>query len=183
MYKTIITTLSLGLLWTSASINASSDSFKIAPPSPLITISSLSSPLGLSSLSTPLTSRTDSSTASLSDSIFTTQSTISSMSKIQRVGLVKKLDSKQTQLASIIPEEKIEAENQKGSCCFIFWRSCFRISSKTLGSLAIDIVLDLSDGKLDGKGPNGSIDYIHHLVEIINATIEEVSAEASKPKK
>lgn len=175
MHKLFITGLSLGLLWTLTSVNASTSFFDISRESLSYTnFSDGPSPQGFSSLSTPLTfARMDSGTTSLSNSISSTQLTLSSLTKTQKASLIKKLD----ELAAIIPEEKIEAHSQKDSCCFVFWKICFKISARTLGGLAIDIVLDLSAGKLDGQGPNGSI---HHIVEIINATIEEVMNETHK---
>lgn len=108
--------------------------------------------------------------------ILRTHSSLLNMSKEEREKLAKKLgESKREELEKAIPQEKQEAAEQKKSCCFVFWKSVFKISSKTLGGLAIDIILDLSDGKLDGQGPNGSIDYVQHIANIINVTMEEAS--------
>ncbi len=107
--------------------------------------------------------------------LFRTHSSLLNMTKEQREKLAKKLgETKRAELEKAIPQEKQDEVEPKHSCCFIFWRSVFRISSKTLGSLAIDIILDLSDGKLDGHGPNGSINYLNHIANIINTTMEEV---------
>jgi hypothetical protein len=38
----------------------------------------------------------------------------------------------------------------------------------------------LSDGKFDGQGLNESINYIHHISEIINATKEKIRAETKQ---
>lgn len=111
--------------------------------------------------------------------LFQTQSAIKKMSAKERKELTYKLSLKSSQLETIIPKEH-QQEAAAESCCFIFWSSCFKISAKTLGSLALDLIMDVSDGKLDGKGPEGSIDYIHHIVEIVNATIEEAKLIASR---
>ena len=109
------------------------------------------------------------------ETLVRTLSSLNNMTKEQRNTLAKKLgETKRAELEKAIPKEKQDAVELKNSCCFIFWRSVFRISSKTLGNLAIDILLDLSDGKLDGVGPYGSIDYIHHIANIIDTTMEEV---------
>lgn len=165
MHKIFIAGLSLGLLLLPNSLKAS-----------ITTFSNYSVTSKNSAVSTPLTLKSPSSNSSLTPS--NTYSILSEMSPKERSSFAKRLgSSKRIELETTIPTERQEAEIEKNSCCFIFWRGCFRVSSKTLGSLAIDIFLDLSDGKLDGKGPNGSIDYIHHIAEIINATIEEIRAE------
>lgn len=128
------------------------------------------------SLSSPLVSSTVSDAAAQLN-LLKAHSSLKSMSLKDRNTLAKKLGSTQRiALEQAIPEEQQDAAIEKKSCCLVFWRSCFKISSKTLGSLAIDLILDLSDGKLDGQGPNGSINYLHHVAEIINATMEEVRA-------
>lgn len=174
MYKTFIAGLSLGLLLlTPSALHASNSTFD-GIPTVLSSGDSLTSPLA--------TRVSDSASESIAElKLFRTYSTLSDMSKPEREKLAKRLGSlKRIELERAIPEDHQDAAATKESCCCVFWKGCFRVSSKTLGSLAIDIILDLSDGKLDGKGPNGSIDYIHHIAEIINATIEEVQAEKSK---
>ncbi|MBH1989805.1 MAG: hypothetical protein I8H80_01360 [Alphaproteobacteria bacterium] len=170
MYKTFIAGLSLGLLLlTPITLNASSSLFD-SIPRVLSEDGSFTSPM-----SSRVSDVTSKDVANLN--LFRAHSTLSDMSQKERNDLAKRLgSSKRIDLERIIPEEHKETVI-KDSCCCLFWKGCFRVSSKTLGSLAIDIILDLSDGKLDGKGPNGSIDYIHHIAEIINATIEEVRAE------
>lgn len=129
------------------------------------------------SLNSPLVSSTVSD-AVAQVNLLKAHSSLKSMDVKDRNIFAKKLGSTQRiALEKAIPEEHQDAVKEKKSCCLIFWRSAFRISSKTLGSLAINLILDLSDGKLDGQGPNGSIDYLHHVAEIINATMEEVRAE------
>ncbi|MDP3936407.1 MAG: hypothetical protein Q8Q56_05450 [Alphaproteobacteria bacterium] len=167
MYKTFIARLSLGLLLlTPFTLNASSTIEEV--PSVLSSGHYLTSTLVSDSTSEAITNF----------NLFRTQSTLSEMSKKERNKLAKKLESsRRIELESTIPEERQDVAPSKSSGCLLFWTSCFRVSSKTLGGLAIDIVLDLSDGKLDGKGPNGSIDYIKHVAEIIDATMEEIAAE------
>lgn len=171
MYKTFITGLSLGLLLLiPATPHASSTTFD-GIPSVLSSDGSLTSPL-----TTLIFDSTSEAVANLN--LFRTHSTLSEMSLKERNNLAKRLgSSKRIELERAIPEEHKDEAKKQESCCILFWRGCFNVSSKTLGSLAIDIILDLSDGKLDGQGPNGSIDYIHHVAEIINATIEEIRAE------
>lgn len=190
MHKFFFATLLFGLLWTIPSLNAATSCINLAEEkeSPIAAENepnpSFPSLSESSSLSTPLTlEKMDSSIVSLSDSIFTVKSSIGSMSKKQRADLVKRLDSKKSELAAIIPKGKIESEIQKDSNCFMFWKIFFKVSARTVGSLAIDIILDLSDGNINGMGVTGPVSYIPHLVEIINATIEEVRNEAYKPKK
>lgn len=173
MHKTFIQALSLGLLLTITSLNASYSSFDEVGKKP--------SPMN--SISTPLTLDNSSSTVSLSDSIFTVKSSIGSMSQKEKEDLVRRLNLKKIELDAIIPEEEIESKLQNDSNCFIFWQIFFKVSARTVGSLAIDIILDLSDGKINGMGVTGSVSYIPHLVDIINTTIEEVRAEADKQKK
>ncbi len=171
MYKTFLAGLSLGLLLlTPVTLNASSSMFDSIP------VLSSSGDSLTSPLSTLVSDSTSQATTHLN--LFRTKSTLSEMSEKERNNLAKRLgSSKRIELERAIPEEHQDVAAAKDSCCCIFWKGCFRVSSKTLGSLAIDIILDLSDGKLDGQGPNGSIDYIHHISDIINATIEEVRAE------
>lgn len=171
MYKIFIAGLSLGLfLLTPTALHASNSTFD-GIPKVLSSGDSLTSPLA--------TLVSDSAADSVAElKLFRTYSTLNDMSKPEREKLAKRLgSSKRIELERAIPEERQDAAASKESCCFLFWRGCFRVSSKTLGSLAIDIILDLSDGKLDGQGPNGSIDYFHHIADIINATLEEVRAE------
>jgi hypothetical protein len=111
--------------------------------------------------------------------LFRTQSLIRDMDTKERKDLVNRLSVKRMELETAIPTER-QAAAAAESCCFLFWKSCFRISAKTLGSLAIDLIMDISDGKLDGHGPDGSIDYIHHVVSIVNATIEEAKTVAER---
>lgn len=174
MYKTFMTGLSLGLfVLTPATLNASSAVFD-GIPTVLSYGDSLTSPVSAEA------------SGSISDAVtslnlFRTYSKLSDMSLEERKNLAKRLgSSKRIELERTIPEAQKDAVAKEESFCFLFWRGCFRVSSKTLGGLAIDIILDLSDGKLDGQGPRGSIDYIHHLAEIINATIEEIRSEKNK---
>lgn len=171
MQKRLRTTLALGLLsistlsaagigWEKMDINA--------PSHPLV---------GSVTSSVPISTLTAQAAAQLK--LFQTQSAIREMDIKERKDLVNRLSLKRTELETVIPK-KHQEEAAAESCCFVFWRSCFKISSKTLGSLALDLIMDLSDGKLDGKGPNGPIDYIHHIVEIVNATIEEAKAVAAR---
>ncbi|MDP3641019.1 MAG: hypothetical protein Q8R43_01105 [Alphaproteobacteria bacterium] len=171
MYKTFLAGLSLGLLLLiPATLNASSNLFD-SIPTVLSEGGSITSPL-----STLVSDSTSKTVTHLN--LFDTKSRLCEMSQEERSNLAKRLgSSKRTELERVIPEESKDAVI-KDSCCSMFWEGCFRVSSKTLGNLAIDIVLDLFDGRLDGQGPNGSIDYIHHIADIINATIEEVRAES-----
>jgi hypothetical protein len=171
MYKTFITGLSFGLLLLiPTTLHASNSASFDEIPSVLSFGESLTSPV-----INLVSDSTDEAVANLS--LFRAYSTLSKMSEKDRKSLAERLElSKQKELEHAIPEEHKDEATKQESCCWLFWRGCFRVSSKTLGSLAIDIILDLSDGKLDGKGPNGSINYIHHIAEIINATIEEIRA-------
>lgn len=173
MYKTFLAGLSLGLLLLiPTNLNAASSLFDSIP-----TVQSFAD-----SLASPLTLLVSDSTSKAVTrlDLFSIKNRLSGLSDKELNSLAKRLgSSKRIELERIIPEEHKDAVI-KDSCCCMFWKGCFRVSSKTLGGLAIDIVLDLFDGRLDGQGPNGPIDYIHHIAGIINATIEEISAEKSK---
>lgn len=79
-------------------------------------------------------------------------------------------------LETIIPEE-LQPKPTATSCCFPFFTSCAKVSGKALGKLAINLLLDLADGKLDGQGPTGEINYIEDLIEIVNTEIESLNEE------
>jgi hypothetical protein len=163
MYKTFITGLSLGLL--------------VLMPSTLHASNYQTSEDWLSYPFDALLS-TSSSNSIVHPGLRKAHSTLSEMSVDERAKLAKQLgSSKRTELESAIPEEHQDAAATKESNCLLFWKSCFRVSAKTLGSLAIDIILDLSDGKLDGNGPTGPINYIHNVADIINAAIDEYQTE------
>lgn len=164
----IITCLSLGLLLSVSSLNAAGIEWEeidiSTPPLPMAEVTE-QAPTSISKITTQAMAQLK---------LFRTQSTISQMSTKERKELVKRLDSTRSiELESTIPtEQKIKVESAE-SGCFLFWKSCFKVASKTLGSLALDLIMDISDGKLDGKGPNGSIDYMQHVVNIVDASITE----------
>jgi hypothetical protein len=163
MYKTFITGLSLGLLLLTPSTLYASNNLSLEDSS-----------------SYPSTSLSDSTNNSAHPGLFRAHSTLSEMSLDARGQLAKQLgSSKRTELERAIPEEHQNAAVSKESSCLLFWKSCFRISAKTLGRLAIDIILDLSDGKLDENGPNGPINYIHNVADIINAALDEYEGKKS----
>lgn len=117
------------------------------------------------------------SQASSNLKLLSTVSTIRTMSQKDLLRFEERLgSSKRTELEGIIPEEKISDVATPSSCCFVFWKCCLKTSAKTLGTLAVNLILDLSDGKLDGKGPNGPINYIDNLIDIVHTGIEEFAA-------
>lgn len=81
----------------------------------------------------------------------------------------------QEKLESIIPQEIQAQETVTTSCCLPFFKSCLSISGKALGKLAINLVLDLADGKLDGRGPTGDINYIEEVLGVVYQEIQAIN--------
>jgi hypothetical protein len=80
-----------------------------------------------------------------------------------------------TTLETIIPEE-LQPKPTAAACCFPFFASCAQVSGKALGKLAIDLLLDLADGKLDGHGPKDEIHYAEDLITVVHTEIEKLNA-------
>lgn len=108
-------------------------------------------------------------------------SVLKEMPDKKRADLAKRLgSSKRTELESIIPSKHKAAVTTQSSCCLAFWKRCATVSAKALGKLAIDLVMDIADGKLDGKGPLGPINYGEHLADIVDEGIAEFQAATRK---
>lgn len=120
--------------------------------------------------------------ASLELDLFRTASTIKSMSPKDRKKLISRLSIRKEELKKVIPEES-QVQAASSSCCLVFWSSCLKVSAKTLGRLALDLVLDISDGKLDGKSLFGEVEYGEHLVEIVKNEIDEFYMQEEDTKK
>lgn len=78
-------------------------------------------------------------------------------------------------LESILPSEVTQAATVT-SCCLPFFQSCLKISGKALGGLAINLLLDIADGKLDGHGPTGEIKYVDDLIQVVHTEIQALNA-------
>ncbi|MCP5322918.1 MAG: hypothetical protein H6492_02810 [Candidatus Paracaedibacteraceae bacterium] len=120
--------------------------------------------------------------ASLELDLFRTASTIKSMNKIDRNKLISRLSIRKEELQKVIPAES-QVQAASSSCCLIFWSTCLKVSAKTLGRLALDLILDISDGKLDGKSLFGEVEYGEHLVEIVKNEIDEFYMKEEDTKK
>jgi hypothetical protein len=98
-------------------------------------------------------------------------STIKAMSAKERGDFIKSLGAHhKKELQDTLPEER---QFSISSCCFAFWSSCTKVSGRALGGLAVDVINDLADGRLDGRGPAGSINYAGNLLNIVTEEIEE----------
>lgn len=95
---------------------------------------------------------------------------ISTMNAKEKTTFATRLGkSSKRELQTIIPLDKRIAATQAKSCCCVFWKNYITTSAVVLGHLALDIIRDLSDGRFDGRDPDGkTIDYQQHLVQLVH---------------